>query len=176
MELFDYEGGLKKHYERLWEYRHAIPDLNLGSTCRLDDEETSFVNNYFRRVYACFKGVKDGWLAGFRKVIGLDGCFLKHTCRGELLVAIGRDANNQMYPIAWAVVKLENIDNWAILVQRTKPIITMLEDIRLYLIQRLVSMNRVARTWEHNITASIKKRLEYLKEQQRHWMVIPSGF
>ncbi|GKA13492.1 ribonuclease H-like domain-containing protein [Tanacetum coccineum] len=64
-----------------------------------------------KRMYICFKGVKDGWLARCRKVIGLDGCFLKHTCRGELLTAMGRDANNQMYPIAWAVVRAENADN-----------------------------------------------------------------
>nr|GEV16552.1 hypothetical protein CTI12_AA418620 [Tanacetum cinerariifolium] len=64
----------------------------------------------------------------------------------------------------------------AILVQRTKPIITMLEDIKLYIMQRLVAMNRVARTWEHSITPSINKRLELLKEKQRDWMVIPSGF
>ncbi|GJX10242.1 hypothetical protein Tco_0460919 [Tanacetum coccineum] len=25
---------------------------------------------------------------------------------------MGRDANNQMYPIAWAVVRVENADNW----------------------------------------------------------------
>nr|GEZ35085.1 hypothetical protein CTI12_AA091940 [Tanacetum cinerariifolium] len=25
---------------------------------------------------------------------------------------MGRDANNQMYPIAWAVVRFENADNW----------------------------------------------------------------
>nr|GEW19702.1 hypothetical protein [Tanacetum cinerariifolium] len=31
--------------------------------------------------------------------------------RGELLTAIGMDANNQMYPIAWAVVKVENAEN-----------------------------------------------------------------
>ncbi|GKC26844.1 hypothetical protein Tco_1034138 [Tanacetum coccineum] len=34
-------GGLKEHYGRLWEYSHAILDSNLGSTCRLDDKETS---------------------------------------------------------------------------------------------------------------------------------------
>ena len=110
--LFDYEGGLREHYGRLWEYRNAVIDSNPGTTCRVDDEETSSGNNYFRRFYVCFKGVRDGWFAGCRKVIGLDGCFLKHKCRGELLVAMGRDANNQMYPIAWAVVKVENYDNW----------------------------------------------------------------
>ncbi|GKB70745.1 hypothetical protein Tco_0932157 [Tanacetum coccineum] len=40
--LFDYERGLKEHYGRLWEYRQAILDSNPGSTCELDDEETSY--------------------------------------------------------------------------------------------------------------------------------------
>ncbi|XP_021757877.1 uncharacterized protein LOC110722895 [Chenopodium quinoa] len=31
---------------------------------------------------------------------------------GQLLVAVGRDGNNQMFPIAWAVVKVESIDSW----------------------------------------------------------------
>ncbi|GKB84488.1 retrovirus-related pol polyprotein from transposon TNT 1-94, partial [Tanacetum coccineum] len=57
-------------------------------------------------------GMKDGWLEGCRRVIGLDGCFSKYTCRGELLTAMGRNANNQMYPIAWAVVRVENSKNW----------------------------------------------------------------
>jgi len=42
----------------------------------------------------------------------LDGCFLKGQCKGELLTAIGRDANNHVYPIAWAVVDVENKANW----------------------------------------------------------------
>ena len=56
--------------------------------------------------------MKDGWTVGCRKVIGLDGCFLKGTIKGELLTAMGRDANNQMFPIAWAVINVENKDNW----------------------------------------------------------------
>jgi len=49
---------------------------------------------------------------GCRKVIALDGCFLKSPSTGELLTAIGRDGNNHIYPIAWAVVSVENKDNW----------------------------------------------------------------
>ncbi|GJZ56575.1 hypothetical protein Tco_0611768 [Tanacetum coccineum] len=301
---YDFKCGLKEHYARLWEYRQAILDTNPSSTCIVDDEETKYGNTYFRIFYIYFKGVKDGWKAGCRRVIGLDGCFLKHTCRGELLTAIGRDANNQMYPIAWAVVQVENAENWcwfisllaedlelghgtgitvisdshkglldvvsewlpnaehmkctrhvfenfknkfsgvqlqrlfwvaagtivesifynnmdqikaiipeaytylvksnpnswsraffdlnskcasfendiaksfnkAILVQRTKPTIIMLEDIRLYIMQRLVQMKTKAMNLEDRITPSIRKRLEILKEQQRFWTVIPSGF
>ncbi|GJU62779.1 retrovirus-related pol polyprotein from transposon TNT 1-94 [Tanacetum coccineum] len=109
--LFDHEGGLIEHYSRLYDYRQAILDSNPGSTCRLDVVQDN-ASPTFKRIYFCFKGVKDGWLAGCRKVIGLDGCFLKHTCKGELLTAMGRDANNQMYPIAWAVVRVENSENW----------------------------------------------------------------
>nr|GFA38399.1 putative F-box domain-containing protein [Tanacetum cinerariifolium] len=79
------KGELIEHYARLWEYRHAILDTNPGSTCILDDEEIEYGNSYFRRFYIYFKGVKDGWKAGCRRVIGLDGCFLKHTCRGEFV-------------------------------------------------------------------------------------------
>jgi len=37
---------------------------------------------------------------------------LKGICRGELLSAVGRDSNNQMYPLAWAVVAVENKETW----------------------------------------------------------------
>ncbi|GJU06213.1 transposase, MuDR, plant [Tanacetum coccineum] len=68
--------------------------------------------NYFSRFYVCFKGLKEGWLQGCRRVIGIDGCFLKTICKGELLSAVVRDGNNQIYPIAWVVVNVENKENW----------------------------------------------------------------
>ncbi|GJR89729.1 hypothetical protein Tco_1245773 [Tanacetum coccineum] len=57
-----------------------------------------------------------------------------------------------------------------------KPIITKLEEIRLYIMQRLVAMNKLAFSLEDTITPSIRKRLEILKEKQREWVVYPSGF
>ena len=33
-------------------------------------------------------------------------------CKGELLTAVDRDGNNQMFPIAWAALGVENTDNW----------------------------------------------------------------
>ncbi|GJX36877.1 zinc finger, PMZ-type containing protein [Tanacetum coccineum] len=57
------------------------------------------------------QGHTAGWLDGWRKVISLDGCFLTHTCKGQLLTTMGRDANNQMFPIAWVVVGVESKNN-----------------------------------------------------------------
>ncbi|PKH85073.1 hypothetical protein CRG98_049997, partial [Punica granatum] len=66
----------------------------------------------FKRFYVGFEGLKQGFLNGCRPVISLDGCFLKTHLGGQLLSAVGRDGNNQMFPIAWAVVEGENEDSW----------------------------------------------------------------
>nr|KAJ0220957.1 hypothetical protein LSAT_V11C200088470 [Lactuca sativa] len=58
------------------------------------------------------EAIKEGWKVGCRRVIGLDGSFLKGQCKGELLTAIGRDENNHVYPIAWAITEIENKPNW----------------------------------------------------------------
>ena len=77
-------------------------------TCTNNPEK----KNYFDRLYICFDALKKGWLAGCRKIIGVDGCFLKGVCKGILLVAVGRDGNNQMFPIAWAIVAAETSVIW----------------------------------------------------------------
>ena len=45
-------------------------------------------------------------------MIGLDACFLKGEYGGQLMDAVGRDENNQIYPIAYAVVEAETKDSW----------------------------------------------------------------
>ncbi|GKA08471.1 hypothetical protein Tco_0687802 [Tanacetum coccineum] len=109
--LFDHEGGLIEHYSRLWDYRKQLLDTNPGSSVHLHVDEKDDGKIHFKRIYICFKAMIEGWNAGCRKVIGLDGCFLKGTCRGELLTTMGRDGNNHMFPIAWVVVNVENNDN-----------------------------------------------------------------
>lgn len=99
-------------YSKVFEYQAEILRSNPGSTVAicLDHEYNWPV---FQRMYVCFDACKKGFLAGCRKVIGLDGCFFKGACNGELLCALGRDPNNQMYPIAWAVVEKETKDTWS---------------------------------------------------------------
>ncbi|GKB46874.1 transposase, MuDR, plant [Tanacetum coccineum] len=86
---------------------------NPGSTCKMSIDSMLDGKNYFSRFYVCFKGLKEGWLQGCRRVIGIDGCFLKTICKGELLSVVGRGENNQIYPIAWVVVIVENKDDWS---------------------------------------------------------------
>lgn len=72
----------------------------------------------FHRFYVCFATIRSLWSMWCRPIFGLDGCFLKCTLKGQLLAAVGRYANNGMYPIAWAVVDVENEDNWTWFLQK----------------------------------------------------------
>ncbi|XP_074305871.1 uncharacterized protein LOC141641092 [Silene latifolia] len=64
-------------------------------------------------MYICFAALREGFLAGCRPFISIDGCWLKDPYGGQLLVAVGRVGNNQMFPIAWAVVDVENTESWS---------------------------------------------------------------
>ncbi|GJZ63343.1 hypothetical protein Tco_0619764 [Tanacetum coccineum] len=104
--------GLIEHYERIWKYKQAVLESNPRSTCHLEVSFNDDGQPVFQRIHVCFKGIKNEWIARCRKVIGIDGCFITHMCKGEILTAMGRDGNNQMYPIAWAIVDVENKNNW----------------------------------------------------------------
>ncbi|XP_059461824.1 uncharacterized protein LOC132190802 [Corylus avellana] len=68
----------------------------------------------FQRLYFSLAAMKKGFRAGCRHIIGLDGCFLNGTYKGQLLSAISRDGNNNMYPVALAVVDAEIKDSWGL--------------------------------------------------------------
>ncbi|XP_023754692.2 uncharacterized protein LOC111903142 [Lactuca sativa] len=227
------EGNLVEHYGKLWSYGHEILRTNPGSTVKLDIEDGPDGKKYFSKFYCCFQGVKQCWIEWCRRVIGLDGCFLKGVCKGELLCAIGRDANDKIYPIAWAMVNVENKQNWkwflelliddlhlnlgngfslmsdehkglieavkellpyvehrqcarhicqnlqkrftvengfsesfnAVIVDaRKKPIITMLEEIRLYMMDRIYNMKLKGQQWGNHICPEIRDKVNLLKK------------
>ncbi|XP_038701807.1 uncharacterized protein LOC119998527 [Tripterygium wilfordii] len=66
----------------------------------------------FKAFYICFRGCKEGMLNGCRPILGNDGCFLKGLVKGELLTTIGHDGNNQMFPLAWAMMLVEDTETW----------------------------------------------------------------
>ena len=100
---------MNDHYHLLPAYVAELKKVNRNSTVELVLDRDSPNNSIrFKRLYICFESVARGFLEGCRHVIGLDGCFLKTETKGQLLSVVGKDGNNQMYPIAWAVVEGEN--------------------------------------------------------------------
>ena len=66
----------------------------------------------FLRMYVRYHAQKVGFLAGCRPIIGLDGCHLKGRFGGQLLAATARDGNDNIFPIAVAVVEQECKESW----------------------------------------------------------------
>jgi len=58
------------------------------------------------------KACKVAFSTTCRPLIGLDACFLKGEHGGQLIAVVGRDGNNQMIPIAYAMVESETRDSW----------------------------------------------------------------
>ncbi|CAN1339462.1 hypothetical protein LINPERPRIM_LOCUS38499 [Linum perenne] len=106
------EGTLEEEYKKLRPYVAALQKADpegrfvLEVDIRAEDKVT------FKRIYVGFSGLFKGFLAGCRPVIGFDGCFLKGELPGMLLSAVGKDGNNQMFPLAWAVTEGETTSSW----------------------------------------------------------------
>ncbi|XP_057730652.1 uncharacterized protein LOC130945987 [Arachis stenosperma] len=106
------EGSEIAQYARLRDYANEILKTNPGSTVRIHTNPQPDSNPLFFRIYVCFEACKKGFLRGCRPFIGLDGTFLRGYFGGQLLTAIGQDANNHIYPIAYAIVESENKASW----------------------------------------------------------------
>ena len=106
-------GKVEDQYRRLWNYCETLRQTNSGSCIVMKvDKPNQDLPPKFRRLYVSLVAMKRGFLEGCRPIIGVDECSLKGPFKGQLLSAVGRDENNNMYPIAFAIVEAEVKDNW----------------------------------------------------------------
>ncbi|CAL8089112.1 unnamed protein product [Prunus armeniaca] len=68
---------------------------------------------HLQRLYLCLDACKKGFFVGCISIIGVDGCHLKGPFSSQLLGAVGVDANDNMYPVAYAIVELETKETWS---------------------------------------------------------------
>ncbi|XP_062089066.1 uncharacterized protein LOC133795629 [Humulus lupulus] len=114
------EGSYEEQYDALWDYEE-IKWTNKGSTIEFMTDPGDSGKPRFKRLYICYAGLKQGFNNGCRLVIGLDGCHIKGVHPGQLLMAVGIDANNQMYHIAFAVdLNIENSNRWSFITDKRK--------------------------------------------------------
>ncbi|XP_015952913.1 uncharacterized protein LOC107477416 [Arachis duranensis] len=106
------EGTEKEQYGKLHNYLSELLKANPGSTCTMSTHPQPEGLPKFRSLYICLEACKRGFKHGCRPFICLDGTFLKGYFGGQLLTAVGQDANNHLFPIAYAVVDAETKENW----------------------------------------------------------------
>ncbi|XP_020871455.1 uncharacterized protein LOC110225795 [Arabidopsis lyrata subsp. lyrata] len=114
------EREYDEQFARLQDYAAEIRESNPESTVAVETVTNDAGQEEFNRFYVCFHAIKKTWIESCRPLIGVDGTFIKGKVKGQLLVALGRDANNRIYPIAWGCVQVENIDNWVWFVEKLK--------------------------------------------------------
>lgn len=107
------EGGIREQFARVRDYGMELmrvdPSTTVDIKCDYNNPKQLPV---FKRMYICLGALKKGFKAGCRSIIGLDGCHLKSVFGGQLLTAVGVDANNTTWVIAYAMVEMESKDSW----------------------------------------------------------------
>ncbi|KAM0842513.1 hypothetical protein ACQ4PT_058322 [Festuca glaucescens] len=100
-------GDELAQYNLLWDFAAEIRRSNPGSTMFVNAKDGLFENCYMS-LDAC----KRGFLSGCRPVIGIDGCHIKNRFGGVMLAAVGVDPNDCIFPVAIAIVEVEDTNTW----------------------------------------------------------------
>ncbi|KAI5316815.1 hypothetical protein L3X38_036522 [Prunus dulcis] len=107
------EGIYTEQYSRIWDYCEELRKTNPGTTTKVQcDFNEQLGHPVFQRLYVCLGACKAGFIARRRSIIRLDDCFLNGVYGEQFLAAVGIDANNETWVIAYAVVKSECKESW----------------------------------------------------------------
>jgi len=110
----------RQQFAKLWDYEGELQRSNKHTHIEIVTIPRADGKQQFDKFYICFEKLRTTWKSCCRPIIGLDGAFLKWELKGEILAAVGRDADNRIYPIAWAIVRVEDNEAWAWFVEKLK--------------------------------------------------------
>jgi hypothetical protein len=105
-------GDEAEQFRQLRDYGNEMCKRNPGSTFFLTtnhamDNEDLEPKEHLATLYWSYDACKRGFLKGCRPFICLDGCHIKTKYKGQLLTAVGIDANDCIFPIAFGLVEVE---------------------------------------------------------------------
>ncbi|GJY59861.1 heat stress transcription factor B-4-like protein [Tanacetum coccineum] len=102
-------------YFMLRDYVVELQSTNPNTIVKIAVErntDLSLPTRVFQRIYVCLGALKLGFRACKRDLLGLDGAYMKGPFPGQVLVAVGLDSNNGIYPLAYALVEAETKSLW----------------------------------------------------------------
>ncbi|XP_026436158.1 uncharacterized protein LOC113334022 [Papaver somniferum] len=113
-------GSYEEHYKKIPAFCEMVKEKMSGSVASFSYGST---NNTFLSMTLCFKPAIEGFLVGYRKIIGLDAFHLYGKYGGVLLAATGLDGQNGLVPLGIMVCRNETIENWKIFLKDLKAIL-----------------------------------------------------
>ncbi|CAK8576715.1 unnamed protein product [Lathyrus sativus] len=109
MELI--QGVGREQFTHLISYGEELLKSNPNSTVKIKCADSDD-GPVFETIYVCLEACKTVFAMTCRPLIGMDAYFLKGDFGGQLIGVVGKDGNNKIYPIAYAVVEAETKDPW----------------------------------------------------------------
>ncbi|KAK4265108.1 hypothetical protein QN277_026204 [Acacia crassicarpa] len=125
MEVMD--GGFANDYAKLEAYCNELKASNPGSDVSVELSGEA-LDQRIRRMYVCFNAFKVGWKVGHRPFIGLNGTFLKEKGRSILLTTVDLNANDSIFPLAFALTEKETTVNWSWFIQWLRSLLDLDDD------------------------------------------------
>ncbi|XP_038896223.1 uncharacterized protein LOC120084500 [Benincasa hispida] len=105
---YDLTRGTPKYsYSILHAYGEAQKIENSGIVFEIELEDEVHFKYMFMALGPCIRG-----FASCRPCITVDGSHLKGKYKGTMLVAVSMDGNNQLYPLAYAIIDNETDRSW----------------------------------------------------------------
>ncbi|XP_024993300.1 uncharacterized protein LOC112527050 isoform X2 [Cynara cardunculus var. scolymus] len=110
-------GAVGDSYSKLPAYLYMLQERNPGTITDFVTEDGHFLYCFFAL------GASRIGFKACRPVICVDGTFLKTKYGGYMLCAVALDANNQLFPIAHAIVDSENHNSYCYFMRKLKEVI-----------------------------------------------------
>nr|KAJ0187554.1 hypothetical protein LSAT_V11C900494220 [Lactuca sativa] len=105
-------GTLESNFDELPKYIAALQASNPDTVVKWFHKPNDSSNvATFKYVFWAFGPAIDASRL-CRPVIYVDGCYLKGSYKGKLLVVVTKDANNDILPVAYAIVDEESSHSW----------------------------------------------------------------
>ncbi|RYQ91313.1 hypothetical protein Ahy_B09g097207 isoform B [Arachis hypogaea] len=141
-------------------------DLTMTKAARVKQQALDEINGTYGEQY---RRIHDYAAELLRPMIGLDGCFIKTPYGGQLLTAIGWDPNDQILPIAYAVVEAETKDSWRWF------LLNLCDDLVVDKIRWWSDNRQSIVTYAGEILPKINKKIEREFDKGGEWLAIYAG-
>ncbi|KAL3652369.1 hypothetical protein CASFOL_002050 [Castilleja foliolosa] len=118
-------GEHSKSWQLMPGYFHLLAKENPGTYTNFQTDDHDMFKYSFFALHASIKGFNEYC----RPVIVVDGTFLKGKSKGVLFVAVTKDGNEQVFPLAFGLTDKEKDDSWVWFMQQLRNAFSCRENV-----------------------------------------------